>query len=404
MLDPGPVVLFAGGLAGDGVARNTVHLANALVRRGAAVEVVCLEPGPLAAELRGVPVTTLGRAPGPRSLALARAVPALHRRLASLAPSVVVSMGNHAHLPVWAALRGLTDTPRLYRISNDPAHRGHAPAVQGVRELGLRLIASDATRVVCVSQAIAARDPFRRARRDRRLDVLPNGVCAAEIEARAAASVDHPWLHDRRPFLVAVGRVHPQKNYARLIEAFALARATGRRDLRLLILGAAPNRRRRALEAQAGALGVAGALRFEGEVGNPFPFVRAAAAYVLPSLWEGASNSLLEALACGTPVVASRDAGNASDVLAGGRYGVLADPTDPVDLACAILGQASPDTCVRPADRARDFALEAVTERLCAIVVGARAAHDRNQMSAEGSGHRGSPISSAKGDNNGVLT
>ncbi len=45
MLSTRPVILFAGGLAGDGVARNTVHLANALARRAAPVEVICLEGG-----------------------------------------------------------------------------------------------------------------------------------------------------------------------------------------------------------------------------------------------------------------------------------------------------------------------------------------------------------------------
>ncbi|WP_293353011.1 glycosyltransferase [Phenylobacterium sp.] len=381
-----PVVLFSGSLAGDGVARNTVHLANALARRGAPVEVVCLKGGALAADLRGPPVTCLGRGVGPRGLALAAAVPALHARLKALGPSVVVSMGNHAHLAVWAALRGLPDTPRIYRISNDPAHHGRDRLRGGLRELGLRLIAADATRVLCVSAAIAAREPFRRARRDRRVDILPNGVDAVAVRARAAGPVRHPWLEDGKPFLVAVGRLHRQKNYEALIDALALAR-TEVPGLRLLVLGAAPPDRRAALEGQARARGLSGAIRFEGEVANPFPLVRRAAAYVLPSLWEGASNSLLEALACGVPVVASRIAGNAPEVLAGGRYGALADPTDPADLARAITAQVRVETRVAAGDRVQAFGLDAVTDRLCRIVANARSEHDEIQMQPEGAGH-----------------
>src|SRR5688572_24218089 len=112
-----PVILFCGALSGDGVARNTVHLANALTRRNVPVEIVCLKGGALAAELKGPTVTCLGRPPGPRALALAAAVPALRRRLRETEASVAVSMGNHAHLPLWAALRGLPDLPRIYRIS-----------------------------------------------------------------------------------------------------------------------------------------------------------------------------------------------------------------------------------------------------------------------------------------------
>jgi len=386
MPSPRPIVLFCGGLAGDGVARNTVHLANGLVRRGVPVQVVCLNGGALVDDLRGPEVTCLGRVAGPRGVALAAAVPTLRRRLASLAPSVVMSMGNHAHLAVWAALRGLPDTPRIYRISNDPDRRDHDPTRRGLREAGLRLVAQDATRLVCVSAAVAARAPFRRARRDRRVHILPNGVDVQVVRARASEPVRHPWLTGP-PFLISVGRVHRQKNYEALIEALAVARAQSAPDLRLLILGAAPVRLRSALEERARAAGLDGAVRFEGEVANPFPLVSRAAAFVLPSLWEGASNSLLEALACEVPVVASRSAGNAPEVLAGGRYGALADPLDPADLARAILAQLDPARRMNPGGRAADFQLHAVIDRLCGIVLDARAAHDEIQMQTEAAGH-----------------
>jgi glycosyltransferase involved in cell wall biosynthesis len=394
----GPVVLFAGGLAGDGVARNTVHLANALARRGEPVEIVCLKGGALAAELQGPTVTCLGRGRAPRGLALAAAVPALRRRLKALAPSVVLSMGNHGHLAAWAALRGLPDTPRLYRISNDPAHGGADPARRVLRELGLRLVAADATRLVCVSAEIAAADPFRRARRDGRVRVLPNGVDADAVRARAARPTSHPWLADGRPYLVAVGRLHPQKNYEGLIDALALARRE-RPDLRLLVLGGGPARLRRTLEARADAAGLAAVVRFEGEVANPFPLVAGAAAYVLPSLWEGASNSLLEAMACGVPIVASRTAGASAEVLEDGRHGVLADPASPADLARAILRQADPATSVAPGERVNVFRLDATLARLCAAVASARLLHDENQMLAERPRHLARLSQAARGPN-----
>lgn len=388
MPSPGPVVLFCGALAGDGVARNTVHLANALARRGVGVEVVCLRGGALAADLRGAAVTCLGAPAGaPRPLALAAAVPGLRRRLRAVGASVVVSMGNHAHLALWAALRGLPDVPRIYRISNDIAHGDRNRLGRALREQGLRLIAGDATRIVCVSSHIAAAPAFRRARRDRRLDVLPNGVAADAVRERAAGPVRHRWIDEGAPYLVAVGRVHRQKNYETLIDALGLLRAAGRADLRLLILGAAPAKRQAALAARARSLGLEGALRFEGEVANPFPLMASAAAYVLPSLWEGASNSLLEAMACGLPVVASRTAGNAAEVLAGGRYGRLADPGDADDLARAIAAQLDPATRILPADRADELSLDAVVARLGATILGVRLEHDGNQMRPEPVGH-----------------
>lgn len=382
------VILFCAALAGDGVARNTVRLASALAARGLAVEVVTLRGGMLAGELRGAALTCLGAPRLPRGVALAAAIPHLRRRLAETRPDLVVSMGNHGHLALWAALRGLDDLPRVYRISNDPSHGGEPLARRWLRELGLRLIAADATRLIAVSAAIARGDLFRRARRDRRLHVAPNGVDLADVRARAASPLQHPWLEDGRPYVLAAGRLHRQKNYGTLLEALALAHRLGRPDLRLLILGGGSRAAQAALRSRAEDLGIGAAVRLEGEVDNPFPLMSRASVYVLPSLWEGASNSLLEALACGTPTVASRNAGSAPEVLAYGRYGVLAEASDPADLARAILRQACPETRATPGHRAEDFALQPALAVACDAILASLSDHDGNQFSAE---RRGQP-------------
>lgn len=386
----GPVILFCGGLAGDGVARNTVNLANALARRGVAVEVVCLEGGSLAADLRGPRLTLLGRPFRGRGLSLAIAVPTLRRHLAARSPGAVVSMGNHAHLAVWLALRGTPQTPRIYRISNDPFHPGQGVRGRALRLWGLGLIARDATRLICVSQTLANLEVFQAARHQSRVVTLSNGVDAAQIRARAARPSDHPWVVDGLPFLVAVGRLHPQKNYSTLIESLARLRAGEHPDLRLLVLGKTPAAELSRLQAVARRHGVSAAVRFEGEVADPFPIVARASAFVLPSLWEGASNALLEAMACGVPVVAARGAGNASDVLAGGRFGGLADVEDAAALATAIERQLDPDARRLPADRVRAFDLSETLDQLCAVVLSAHRVHGQNQMLAAGEPHAGS--------------
>ncbi|MGA0608122.1 glycosyltransferase [Phenylobacterium sp. VNQ135] len=396
MSPPAPFILVSAALARDGVARNTINLAKALARRGAPVQVVSLESGPLAAELDGLPHIRLGRAPGPRPLALALAAPALAQHLARTRPAAVVSMGNHAHLAVWAALRGLPHLPRVYRISNDPFHAGEGPFQRLLREGGLRLIARDATRLVSVSAAAAQRPVFDDARRLGRLEVIPNGVDAALVRARAAAACKHPWLTDGRPFLVAVGRLHRQKNCEALIEALAILRAHGRRDLRLLILGRGGAATRARLTNLARDLGVAHAVRLEGEVENPFPLVARAAAYVLPSRWEGASNSLLEAMACGVPVVAAVTAGSAPEVLAAGRYGALAEP-EPTALARVIAAQLDPASRVLPKDRAADYDLAKAVEAMCRLVLAAPGLHDEIQMRPEAARHPGPVEASIRG-------
>lgn len=385
-----PVVLFCAALGGDGVARNTVHLAKALARRQTPVMVACLEGGPLAGELQGVDVRRLGRAPGPRWLALALALRRLRGVLADACPAAVVSMGNHAHLAIWAALRGMRKVPRVYRISNDPLHGGGLDPLAAARAASLGLVAADATRVVCVSERIAERGPLLAARRAGRVEVVPNGVDASRVRDLASTPCDHPWVVEGLPYLVAAGRLHPQKNYGALIQALALARAEGRPGLRLLVLGRGRGRERRRLARQAAALGLGEAVRFEGEVANPFPMIARASAFVLPSRWEGASNSLLEALACGVPAVAARTAGSAPEVLGQGRYGVLCGP-EPTDLARAILHQTDPGRRVLPRDRAIHLTLSATVERMCAVIGRVRGLHDENQMEPKGRRHAAAP-------------
>lgn len=92
-----------------------------------------------------------------------------------------------------------------------------------------------------------------------------------------------------------------------------------------------------------------------GEIDNVFAWLALAGVFALPSRWEGSSMALLEALAVGVPVIASRQAGDAALVLEEGRYGLLVDAGDAPGLARAILRQCSPDA-VRPGDRADAFA------------------------------------------------
>jgi glycosyltransferase involved in cell wall biosynthesis len=78
--------------------------------------------------------------------------------------------------------------------------------------------------------------------------------------------------------------------------------------------------------------------------------------FVLPSRWEGSSVALLEAMAVGVPVIASRLAGDAAQVLDEGRYGLLVGGDDRTELARAILVQLS-GYAVRPGDRACAYGL-----------------------------------------------
>ncbi|MGH9444981.1 MAG: glycosyltransferase, partial [Terriglobia bacterium] len=117
--------------------------------------------------------------------------------------------------------------------------------------------------------------------------------------------------------------------HARLVDSGA--------RLRLVILG--EGRLRRELEDLAKRLGVEDAISMPGYVSNVLPYMQRAAIYVLSSYGgESFPMVLIEAMACGLPVVAVDSSPGNREVLDGGRCGILAPPADPEALANAIKG------------------------------------------------------------------
>lgn len=131
--------------------------------------------------------------------------------------------------------------------------------------------------------------------------------------------------------LVAAGRMVSVKGFDLLIEALALC---GDPRLRLILLGEGPMREE--LEALTASKGVAGQVRFAGFQKNPYPFFAQADAFVLSSRFEGFPNVVLEALACGTPVIATPAPGGVREILEGGDNCVIAEAVSSDALAMAI--------------------------------------------------------------------
>lgn len=369
-------------LSATGVVRNALAVAQHLQAAGWGVTViVCRSEGALAGDAAGLDIRVLRPGPRggvPRPLDLLRSVPRLRQALAALQPDVCLSAGNHAHLSCWLATRSTPRLPVVYRISNDLGH-GRPAGPFSLRRLSTGLFLDDAARAVLVSPALARDPTLARALEAGRAVVIANGVDVEAANARAAdPDFQPPWPADDTPTVLAVGRLVRQKNFATLIRAAAIAHAAC--SLRLVILGDGNARERQRLIQLANACGLGERLILPGPCGNPFAAMRRADVVVVPSLWEGASNVLLEALAVGTPVVASTTAGNAAEVLAGGRHGLLVEPHDADSIATALLRQLDPGQRVTPGDRARDHerrdSLERYRQVLQALVPSTSPDHD----------------------------
>lgn len=167
-----------------------------------------------------------------------------------------------------------------------------------------------------------------------RIHVVPSPVVTRQLQLFAARRPDHPWFHDQGPpVILGVGELSGRKDFATLVHAFAKVRT--QYPCRLMILG--EGRRRGQLEELARKLNIGEHVALPGFISPPYPYMAHAALFVLPSRWEGMPVVLIEALALGTPVVATDCPSGPRELLDGGRYGDLVPVGNADALAAAIL-------------------------------------------------------------------
>ncbi len=337
-----------------------LDVAKGLAQRGFDVELVLQQAsGPYLADVpdyvRVVSLNTRG---------LLATLPALMNYLRRQRPSVVLSTLTTCNI---AALLARVQLGRcLGVIVRQASHysMSYASMSYAARPLRGRIVLSVerclwrfADAVVANSCAVAEDLKHIAPRISPRVRVIRNPVVWPELRVRAAEPVDHPWLRDDEvPVALAAGRLHPVKDQATLLQAFALVAA--RRPARLVIIGEGAERDR--LLALARELGVADRVDLPGFQRNPFAWMARARVFVLSSLFEGAPNVLVQAMACGTTVVSTDCPGGAREMLGDGTWGALTPVGDHTALAAAI--SEAMDNPMAPEEligRANDFSASA---------------------------------------------
>jgi glycosyltransferase involved in cell wall biosynthesis len=313
-----------------------------------------------AAELR---LAVLRVPPLPLGLAGARALPAFVRLLRERRPDVF-----HAHM----------SSPVAAKFALAAALVARVPAVVGTVQvisdyvpdrstmLQLRLLSRGVDRYLAVSHAIAAELSERYRWPARKIEVVHNAV---DLERLALAAP--PGLRrqlgggETSPLVLTPARLDSQKGHRFLLEAAARVP-----EAIFLLAGDGPERG--ALEALSARLGIAERVRFLGRRDDVPQLLAACDVFALPSLYEGSSLAVLEAMAARRPLVSSSIAGT-DELVEDGREGLLVAPGDPEALAEA-LRRLLGDPALRAALAAaaferveREFSRRRMGERVAAI-------------------------------------
>ncbi len=164
--------------------------------------------------------------------------------------------------------------------------------------------------------------------------VVSSPIIDRGFRSRASAPLEHPWFQSQDvPVILGVGELCERKDFATLMKGFALASAE--REMRLVILG--EGKKRKMLLELAEGLGIQERVDMPGFAPNPLPYMAAASCFCMTSRCEGLPVALVEALACGTPAVATDCPSGPREVLAGTGAGILVPVGDPAAVADALL-------------------------------------------------------------------
>jgi glycosyltransferase involved in cell wall biosynthesis len=316
------IVIVIEGLGGGGAQRVATALADRWARDGRGVAVVTLAGAEtdfftLNSKVKrrvagGIDVSKNLVA---GLIANLRRVMALRKILREECPRVVVGFGAPINIVVILAAKFL-GARVVISERNDPARQSFGRVWDALRRALYRF--AD----VVTANSGAAIEAMRSYVPPEKLVLLPNPP--PEPPGREPTP---------GPVVLAVGRLHPQKAHDVLISAFA--RISPKFPCwSLVIIGEGDLRED--LERQTAELGLAGRVRLPGQTGDPYHYYLSAGIFALPSRYEGSSNALQEAMACGLPVIVSDACPGSIDLVEDCKSGLVVRAGDVDSLASAL--------------------------------------------------------------------
>lgn len=279
-----------------------------------------------------------------------------------------------------------------------PSVRGYATAERMVKNKLAQLLFRRADQVVCVSKGIEKKLQQEMPAIASKTVVLYNGYDCTQIAEQARREVPPCLIERKSPVLVSIGTLRPEKGFWHLIKAVSLLKQQYP-DIRLFIVGEDYLDNGAKLHVLTESLGLTDNVRFTGYCGNPHAYTVNADVFVLSSVREGFPNSLVEAMACGKPVVAADCLTGPREILSEKPYETVATEIEQAEYGILVpcltreedystvilpeeevLAQAidlylrTPDLCKeygeRAAARAREFSYQMCGQRTIRLLEG----------------------------------
>lgn len=342
-------------LDGGGAERMLVQLANALVSRKVPVSLYLVnKKGPFLKDVSDkVQLIDLKAKHGVKSVFFD-----LRKILKTSRPDIIISTQPHVSTVLGLAGIGLPNKPTLvFREANTPSikYSNYGVLARTAYKIGY----SFADHYIAVSEGVKQDMIAYYGLSPATVSRIYNPLIDHAILEKTTEPVDHPWIKDGQAVIMTMGRVVPQKDHITLLRALSILKKT--KDVKLLVMGDMeqdPVYAGRVRE-QISKLGLQDSVELAGFKTNPFKYLSKASLFVLSSEFEGLPGVLVQAMACGCPVVSTDCPSGPAEILEDGKYGKLVPVGDAEQLARAMADSLNRQHHI-PAikKRANDFSVQ----------------------------------------------
>ncbi|MBL1215448.1 MAG: glycosyltransferase [Ignavibacteriae bacterium] len=331
------IAVFVANLYGGGAERMMLNLAKGFAEKGIETQLVlAIAEGPY---LKDIPSSI--EVIDFESKKVLYSINKLRKYLVEQKPDVLISTLSRVNIAAIIAksLAGVNTKLILREANTFSVYLDSNKSIwDKIIDSMIKILYRRGDKIVAVSEGVA--DDLKKTlpRLKSKITVIYNPVIDEEVFERADEPVDNDWFNDEEiPVIIGVGRISEQKDFSTLIKAFNIV--SQQKEIRLLILGKYNENDQEYVKLieLINELGISDKVKFEGFVSNPFAYLSRASVFVLSSKWEGLPGVLIQALACGCPVVSTDCPSGPNEVINNESIGYLSPVGDYEILADKII-------------------------------------------------------------------